>query len=64
MNRTLQSTDWVKNPLAFAQYANIVLAGDKGIPSTIEPRDDGGYDVVTDEGAVFRFLPESLAAKL
>ena len=54
----IESTDYVANPKVMAQYASIVLAGDKGIPNRIEPNDYNGFDVVTDTGHRFRFCQQ------
>ncbi len=50
------TTDKVANPSQIALYASAVLAADKGIPSEIVKRDENTYDVVTDEGKIFRFI--------
>jgi hypothetical protein len=57
MARQIITTDKVSNPEQIALYASAVLAADKGIPSTIEIKKGGKiYDVVTDEGKIFRFI--------
>lgn len=57
--RRLESVDIVDNPHHVALWASAVLAADKGIPSDVEPVNCArgpGYDVVADNGSVFRFL--------
>jgi hypothetical protein len=49
------TTDKVSNPHEIAMYASAIIAADKGIPSEIVKRDDCTFDVVTDEGKIFRF---------
>jgi len=51
----VRSIDNVNDAHKVALYASAVLSVDKGIPNEIK-KTRNGYDVVTDEGDVFRFI--------
>ncbi len=42
------------NPKDYAYTLSAVLAADKGIASDVVPAVHSGYDVITDEGKIFR----------
>ena len=42
------------NPKDYAYTLSACLAGDKGIASKVVPSAYSGYDVITDEGKIFR----------